>query len=45
MKLEKIIKKKIEIKIKIVPGIIKLPKTASNSFFKKKIIFKNDFDI
>jgi len=38
-------KKKIEIKIKIVPGIINSPNTASNSFFKKKIIFKNVFDI
>jgi len=35
MKFEKIIKKKIEIKIKIVPGIIISPNTASNSFFKK----------
>jgi len=32
-------------KIKIVPGIIKFPKTASNSFFKKKMTFKKDFDI
>jgi len=32
-------------KIKIVPGIIISPNTASNSFFKKLITFKNDFDI
>jgi len=31
--------------MKIVPKIIKFPKTASNSFFKKKIIFKKDLDI
>ena len=44
MKFEKIIKKKIEIKIKIVPGIIISPNTEFNSFFKYKIIFKKDFD-
>lgn len=44
MKLEKIIKKNTEIKIKIVPGIIISPNTASNSFFKNKIIFKKDLD-
>jgi hypothetical protein len=44
MKFEKIIKKKIEIKIKIVPGIIISPNTASNSFLRKKIIFIKDFD-
>ena len=44
MKFEKIIKKKIEIKIKIVPGIVISPKTEFNSFFKYKIIFKKDFD-
>jgi len=31
--------------MKIVPKIIKFPKTASNSFFTKKIIFRNDLDI
>jgi len=44
MKLEKIIKKNTEIKIKIVPGIIICPNTASNSFFKNKIIFKKDLE-
>jgi len=44
MKFEKIIKKKIEIKIKIVPGIIISPNTASNSFLRKKMIFIKDFD-
>ena len=44
IKLEKIIKKNTEIKIKIVPGIIISPNTASNSFFKNKIIFKKDLD-
>jgi len=44
MKFENKIKKKIEIKIKIVPKIIKFPNTASSSFFKKKIIFKKDLD-
>jgi len=44
MKLEKIIKKKIEIKIKIVPGTIISPNTEFNSFFKYKTIFKKDFD-
>ena len=28
-----------------MPGIIISPNTASNSFFKKLITFKNDFDI
>jgi len=31
--------------MKIVPKIIKFPKTASNSFLTKKIIFRNDLDI
>lgn len=44
IKLEKIIKKNTEMKIKIVPGIIISPKTASNSFFKNKMIFKKDLD-
>ena len=44
IKFEKIIKKNTEIKIKIVPGIIISPKTASNSFFKNKTIFKKDLD-
>jgi len=44
MKLEKIIKKNTEIKIKIVPGITISPNTASNSFFKNKIIFKKDLE-
>jgi len=39
------IKKKSLIKINIVPWIFISPKIANSSFFKKKIIFKNDLDI
>jgi len=45
IKLEKIIKKKSLIYKNIVPWIFNSPKIAINSFFKKKIIFKNDLDI
>jgi len=38
-------KKKSLINKNIVPWIFILPKIANNSFFKKKIIFKNDIDI
>ena len=44
MKLFIKIKKKILIKIKIVPWIIVSPNTAFNSFSKKKIIFKKVFE-
>jgi hypothetical protein len=43
IKLEKIIKKKTLIKIKIVPCIVNLPKTALNSLSKYKITFKKVF--
>jgi len=39
------IKKKSLINKNIVPWIFISPKIANNSFFKKKIIFKNDIDI
>lgn len=45
MKFEKMIKKKIEIKTKIAPGKAVSPKTASSSFFRKKITVKNLFNI
>jgi len=38
------IKKKILIKMKIVPWIAVSPKTAFNSFSKKKMIFENVFE-
>ena len=44
IKLEKIIKKKKEIKTKIVPGVLNSPKTELSSFFRYKIRFKKDFD-
>lgn len=37
-------KKKILIKIKIVPWITVSPNTAFNSFSRKKIIFENVFE-
>jgi len=44
MKLFITIKKKILIKIKIVPWITVSPNTAFNSLSKKKVIFKNVFE-
>jgi hypothetical protein len=38
-------KKNILIYKNIVPWIFISPKIANSSFFKKKIIFKNDLDI
>lgn len=45
IKFEKIMKKNILIYKNIVPWIFISPKIANSSFFKKKIIFKNDLDI